>query len=129
MNVEAEILACEREWLLALERHDFGSLADILAEDFSLTSWASEGEIVTKDQYLRDARHVTISSAAIDNCSLQIYEHTAVLKCRLHWNAEFQGRTWCSEFLITDVWANVHGRWRAVARHASTPLKKEALVI
>jgi hypothetical protein len=43
------------------------------------------------------------------------------VKCRLHWNAEMNGRPWVMTFLITDAWLLREGKWRVVTRHASLP--------
>lgn len=120
MSVTDEILKAERNWLAALQQHDLSALERVLADDFTLTPWASAGEIISKHEYLEDAKLVHISSAEVTNCRTQIYGDTAIVKCHLKWMAEYGGLTWAADFLITDVWLKSENHWRAVTRHVST---------
>jgi hypothetical protein len=116
-----EVLLREREWLLALQHRDQASLDDILDNDFTLISWASGGEKLSKSEYLEDFTRVELTSFEIHDCQTQVYESAAVVRCRLEWKARVGERLWDAEFLITDMWILRNGRWRVVARHASLP--------
>ena len=120
MSAEVDVLKREREWLVALERHDFKTLERVLADDFTLTPWASAGETITKREYLEDAKLVHISEADVRGCATQIYGDTAIVKCRLRWVANYGGMTFSADLLITDVWLKFDDGWKAVSRHVST---------
>jgi ketosteroid isomerase-like protein len=120
MSANDEILKAERDWLVALERRDLNTLDRVLAEDFTLTPWASAGEIITKREYLEEAKLARINKADVRGCATQVYGDMAIVKCHLHWMADYADMTWSAEFLITDVWVRFDDGWKAVTRHVST---------
>lgn len=120
-QAEQEVLAREREWLDALCRRDEQSLRSILADEFTLVSWASGGEKLTKDDYLADMRDLDLVSCGTRDCCIDVYDNAAVVRCRLEWEARVSNRMWSAAFLITDVWIRRNGVWHAVARHSSIP--------
>jgi ketosteroid isomerase-like protein len=127
MSATDEVLTAERNWLAALQEHNLRALEKVLADDFTLTPWASSGEIISKQEYLEDAKRIHISSAEVRSCRTQIYGDTAIVKCHLTWTAEYSGLTWAADFLITDVWLKSDNAWRAVTRHVSTPKSPQAM--
>ncbi len=44
-----ELLRLEQAWMKAVQQHDIAALTQILADEFTLTSWASDGEIPIVD--------------------------------------------------------------------------------
>jgi hypothetical protein len=123
---DQEVLAREREWVRAIQFRDTESLNDVLDDEFTLISWASGGEKLTKADYIADLNGVELISCAIRDCITQIFDSTAVVRCLLVWQARVAGQTWNSEFLITDVWVRRREKWRVVARHASLPCSGDA---
>src|SRR6185312_3365380 len=83
----------------------------------------SGGEVLNKQEYLADIPSMRLLSFAIEECSAQVHERAAVVKCGLRWNAEVNGRPLVTTFLITDVWLLREGKWRVVTRHASLPYR------
>jgi ketosteroid isomerase-like protein len=120
MSANDDVLKAERDWLVALERRDLKTLERVLADDFMLTPWASAGEIVTKREYLEEAKRVRVSKADVRGCAIQVYGDTTIVKCHLRWVADYAGTTWSADFLITDVWLHFDDGWKAVTRHVST---------
>lgn len=123
---DQEILARESEWMRAIQQRATLALNDILDDEFTLISWASGGEKLTKADYIADLDGVELISCALRDCTTQVFDSTAVLRCKLEWKARVADRTWEAEFLITDVWIRRHDKWRVVARHASLPRTGEA---
>lgn len=120
MRAKEDVLRAERDWLVALEQRDLRTLERVLADDFTLTPWASAGELVNKREYLEEVKLVRISKADVRDCATQVYGDTAIVKCHLRWAADYAGVTWSADFLITDVWVYFEEGWKAVTRHVST---------
>ena|SRR5689334_4206540 len=116
-----EILARERQWIVALQSRNREVLNDLLDDDFTLISWASGGEKLTKPEYLADVDGIEILACDVRDCVTQVFDTTALIRCRLEWKAKVSERLWDATFLITDVWVRREGKWRVVARHASLP--------
>jgi len=118
-----QLLAREREWILALQRRDRALLEDVLDDEFTLISWASGGEKLTKSEYIADLEGLEILSCDVRDCITQVYDSSALVRCQLEWRAKVAERLWDASFLITDVWVRRESKWRAVARHASLPTR------
>jgi ketosteroid isomerase-like protein len=120
--VEQELVKMENEWARAWQRPDQEALEDLLADDFTLTSERSQGEVAKKRQYIDTTlKLVRGESYSFARLSVRIYGDTAVVNACLQQTATFAGRDWSGDFLLTDVWTKRNGRWRAVARHSSRP--------
>jgi ketosteroid isomerase-like protein len=122
--LEQELVKLENEWARAWQLPDQEALEALLADDFTLTTERSKGEIANKRQYI-DAtlKLVRGESYSFARLSVRIYGDTAVVNAWLQQTATFAGRDWSGDFLLTDVWAKRDGRWQAVARHSSRPDK------
>jgi ketosteroid isomerase-like protein len=120
--VEQELVKMENEWARAWQLPDPGALESIVADDFTLTSSSSKGEITNKRQYIDSTlKLVRGDGFSFEKLAVRIYGETAVINAQFQQNATFAGRDWSGEFLLTDVWVKRDGRWQVVARHASRP--------
>lgn len=120
--VEQELVKMENEWARAWQLPDPGALESIVADDFTLTSSSSKGEITNKRQYIDSTlKLVRGDGFSFEKLSVRIYGETAVINAQFQQTATFAGRDWSGEFLLTDVWVKRDGRWQVVARHASRP--------
>ena len=59
---EREIMALQHAWMKAVMAHDALALEQILADDFTLTSVHSSGELVNKAAYIRSFGKVKSSA-------------------------------------------------------------------
>jgi Domain of unknown function (DUF4440) len=120
--VEQELVKMENEWARAWQLPDPGALESIVADDFTLTSSSSKGEITNKRQYIDSTlKLVRGDGFSFEKLAVRIYGETAVINAQFQQTATFAGRDWSGEFLLTDVWVKREGRWQVVARHASRP--------
>jgi ketosteroid isomerase-like protein len=120
--IEQELVKLENEWARAWQQPDPAALESILADDFTLTSSRSKGEITNKRQYIDTTlKLVRGESYSFEKMTVRIYGDTAVINAQFQQTATFAGQDWSGEFLLTDVWVKRGERWRVVARHASRP--------
>src|SRR3954466_15469643 len=118
---EREILALQHTWMKAVMAHDAAALQDILAEDFTLTSVHSSGELVNKAEYIGSFGKVKNSLFSFRDVVIRIYGEMAVVNSRFHQQYSGDSKESAGEVLMTDVWVKRGGRWQAVSRHASRP--------
>ena len=118
---EREIMALQHDWMKAVMAHDETTLQQILADDFTLTSVHSGGELVGKAAYMASFGKVRNSRFSFRDVVIRIYGEMAVVNSRFHQQYAGESKESAGEFLLTDVWVKRDGRWQAVSRHASRP--------
>jgi ketosteroid isomerase-like protein len=120
--VEQELVKKENEWARAWQLPDPAALENIIADDFTLISSLSKGEVTNKRQYIDSTlKLVRGDGYSFVRMTVRIYGDTGVINAQFQQNATFAGHDWSGEFLLTDVWVKRNGRWQVVARHASRP--------
>ena len=120
--VEQELVKMENEWARAWQLPDPSALENIIADDFTLISSRSKGEITNKRQYIDSTlKLVRGDGYSFERMNVRVYGDTAVITAQFQQNATFAGHDWSGEFLLTDVWVKRDGRWQVVARHSSRP--------
>lgn len=120
--VEQELVKMENEWARAWQLPDPVALENIIADDFTLFSSRSKGEVTNKRQYIDSTlKLVRGDGYSFERMTVRIYGDTAVINAQFQQNATFAGHDWSGEFLLTDVWVKRDGRWQVVARHSSRP--------
>ena len=111
----------ENEWRDALCSKDMDRLRDLVHPDFVLIGTRSTGPFVMhRDDWL-DA----IQRREVDDIELEVHDATAldqvmVGTVQAKWRVKYLGRVIEDCVLLTDVWVQDGGRWRALRRH-STP--------
>ena len=111
----------ENEWRDALCSKDMERLRDLVHPDFVLIGTRSTGPFVMhRDDWL-DA----IQRREVDDIELEVHDATAldqvmVGTVQAKWRVKYLGRVIEDCVLLTDVWVQDAGRWRALRRH-STP--------
>jgi ketosteroid isomerase-like protein len=115
------IESLEQEWRDALCNRDMDRLRALVHPDFVLIGTRSSGPFVMhRDQWL-DA----IQRREVDSIELEVHDATALDQVMVgtvlaKWRVKYLGRVIEDCVLLTDVWAQDDGQWRALRRH-STP--------
>ncbi|HKC34518.1 MAG TPA: nuclear transport factor 2 family protein [Chitinophagaceae bacterium] len=123
--MEQKFLELETNWMNAWKNKDEAAARKIIADEFTLTSSLSTGELVDKDEWIeRVLRKLDCKVLRIDKLQARVYNKTAVLNIWFHQEAIVNGKDWNGNFLLTDVWVQKNENWQVVARHASW-LQKE----
>lgn len=111
----------EREWRDALCRKDMDRLRALIHPDFVLVGTRSAGPfMMSRDEWL-DA----IQRRDVETIELEVRDATVLPEVMLgtvhaRWRLKYLGRVIEDCVLLTDVWINDEGQWRAIRRH-STP--------
>ena len=110
----------ENKWMNAWKNKDEKTVREILADDFTLTSSLSTGELITKEQWIAALPKYICKSFAFDTIKVRVNGNTAVLNIWYHQQATVNGKEWDGNFLMTDVWVKQkNDNWQVIARHAS----------
>ena len=115
------IEALEREWRDALCRKDMAKLRSLVHPDFVLIGTRSSGPFTMGREEWLDA----IQRREVAGIELEIRDATALDQVMLgtvqaKWRIKYLGRVIEDCVLLTDVWVQDKGTWRAIRRH-STP--------
>jgi uncharacterized protein (TIGR02246 family) len=123
---EREITELSIDWMNAWINSDAATLEGILAEDFTLTSSRSTGELVSRKMWLdMAATEIIGKSFAYDDIKVRVYGDAAVMNSVATQEATAFGQNWSGKFLLTDVWVRRDGRWKVVTRHGSRPMTEK----
>jgi ketosteroid isomerase-like protein len=122
---ESDFMKLEQSWVDAIAKHDEAAIRNLLADEFTLTSAFSTGDLINKDQFIKNFMHaISGMSATFQDFLVRTYGDVAVVKFRSNSNYTFNGEDRSGDYLITDVWVKRGGRWQVVTRHATLLLKK-----
>jgi ketosteroid isomerase-like protein len=120
-----QFVGLEQDWMKAVAVHDQDALKRFMADEFTLTSAYSSGDLVTKDQFIKNVQSVNQKEISFHDASVKIYGDVAVLKARITDNYIMNGEDRSGDYLITDVWVKRDGQWQVVTRHSSVPMKQQ----
>jgi ketosteroid isomerase-like protein len=111
----------ESEWRDALCRRDMEKLRDLVHPDFVLIGTRSTGPFIMRRNDWLDA----IQRRDVETIELEVHDASAIGEAMVgtvlaKWRVKYLGRVIEDCVILTDVWVQEEGRWRALRRH-STP--------
>jgi len=123
--MEQKFIDLETKWMNAWKNKDEATARKIIADEFTLTSSLSTGDLVNKEEWIEKVLHnFDCKELRIDKLQVRVYNKTAVLNIWFHQDAVVNGKDWNGDFLLTDVWVQKNEDWQVVARHSSWLQKK-----
>ena len=118
--MEQLFLDLESRWMTAWKNKDEAVARSLMADEFTLTSSLSTGDLVDKEDWIEKAlNHYHCRDFTFKKVKTRVYDRTAVLNIWYHQDATANGKDWSGDFLITDIWVQKKDDWLVVARHAS----------
>ena len=119
-SLEQKFRVLESNWMTAWKNRDESTLRNVLADEFTLTSSLSKGNLVDKEEWIDKAmNHYECREFSIEKLRVHLYENTAVVNISFRQEAMANGKDWSGDFLLTDVWVRKNDQWQVVCRHAS----------
>jgi hypothetical protein len=123
--MEKKFIDLETKWMNAWKNKDEATVREIIADEFTLTSSLSTGDLINKEEWIEKVLHnFDCKDLSIDKLQARIFDRTAVLNIWFHQEAIVNGKDWNGNFLLTDVWIQKNETWQVVARHSSWLQKK-----
>jgi ketosteroid isomerase-like protein len=124
-TIEARVRERVEEWTRAVVGHDAATLDHLLADDFTFTSSASTGPLMTKAQYVAFVLNILeVVAFRFDDVRIRAYGQVALMTSHYSQTGRVFGEQWEAEFLLSDVWVEADGVLRAVARHSGQPVRE-----
>ncbi len=116
-----ELESAERALLEALQRGDAPACADLLHEDFLITTAGWSSEPVGKREWL-DALsgRMTLDRFDLRLLATRSYGDASIVLVESHQEGTHDGAEFALTFRYTDVWVRDGVNLRLAARHAST---------
>lgn len=119
--VGATIRALEQRWQKALEKHDFDTIEDLIADDFVGTS--TTGRLGSKSTLLyelkRDKNTYTSATARRMVVRSQGARTAVVTGISKERGTTPDGRRFSNSRRFTDTWVERNGRWQCIASHVT----------
>jgi hypothetical protein len=119
-TMEQQFIDLETRWMNAWKNKDEATARSLVADEFTLISSLSPGELTNKEQWIDKAiHHYACIDFIINRLEARVYNKTAVLNIWFYQDAVANGKDWSGDFLLTDIWVEKNGGWQVVARHSS----------
>jgi ketosteroid isomerase-like protein len=111
----------EREWRDALCKKDMERLRALVHPDFVLIGTRSTGPFMMgRDEWLDAIQRREVDTIDLDVRDATVLPEVLIGTVHARWRLKYLGRVIEDCVLLTDVWVNDGGEWRAIRRH-STP--------
>lgn len=111
----------ENEWRDALCSKDMDRLEALVHPNFVLIGTRSTGPFMMhRDEWLDAIQRRDVETIVVDVQDATAHDNVMVGTVQAKWRVKYLGRVIEDCVLLTDVWVQDDGQWRALRRH-STP--------
>jgi ketosteroid isomerase-like protein len=111
----------ERDWRDALCRKDMDRLRALIHPDVVLIGTRSTGPfMMSRDEWLDAIQRREVDAIELDVRDATVLPEVMIGTVHARWRLKYLGRVIEDCVLLTDVWVQDEGQWRAIRRH-STP--------
>jgi ketosteroid isomerase-like protein len=116
-NTETTIIGLEKKWADAIVKRDMATLNELIADDFTGTSWA--GNTYSKTNAIEDIefRVYVAESIDLEGMNVKVFGDTAVVTLSQVEKSKYENRDCSGRYGYTDVWVKRDGRWQAVSSY------------
>jgi hypothetical protein len=118
-----QLIQLEVRWMDAWKKQDRKSLEEILAPGFILTSVTTD-DLIDRTSWLSGLQRVLKKEFSFKDFHVKLYGDSAVVRSKFHQIATLDSSDFSGEFIFTDTFVLIDGRWQAVARHSSWSTKR-----
>ena len=117
----AVVEGLEREWRDALCSRDMERLQSLVHKDFVLIGTRSTGPfMMSRDDWLDATQRREVDAIDVEVQDATVVGDVMIGTVQARWRLKYLGRVIEDCVVLTDVWVQDEGRWRALRRH-STP--------
>jgi ketosteroid isomerase-like protein len=114
---EEIIIALERKWAEAIVNRDIAALNDIIADDFTGTSWTGDTYSKTKAMEDIEFRVFVAESLNLEDIKVTVFGDTAVVSLTQVEKSKYDDFDCSGRYGYNDVWVKRDGRWQAVSSY------------
>lgn len=119
-----ELKKASFDFFEAVKNRDSLGMINGLAEEFTLTSSESNGELLGRAGYVMGSmlpQILIVEAFNLYDFKIRVYGEVAIVQSRIDWKSEYRGQPWNADFLNTDIFVWREKRWQVVHRHSSYP--------
>jgi ketosteroid isomerase-like protein len=116
-NAELTVLGLEKKWAEAIVNRDMGTLNEIIADDFTGTSWSGDTYSKTKAVDDIEFRIYVAQSLDLENIKVKVFGDTAVVSLTQVEKSTYGNRDCSGRYGYSDVWMKRNGSWQAVSSY------------
>lgn len=110
----------ERDWAVAVQKNDQGSLDAIVANEFVERDAAYPDKTVTRAEWMKkNIKDYGLDPLAIRSMTVRAFLGNAVVTFVQKQKAAPSGTNQSGVYLIVDLWVNNHGKWQVASRSLS----------
>jgi ketosteroid isomerase-like protein len=111
-TVQSDFQRLEDTWAAAVTAGDVAAAANLLADDFVLSSSGGVGPNVSRAEWLQTLPQIETASLAATVEEVRVFAATAVVRARLEWQATLGTRDLSGAYAITDVFSRQGDEWK-----------------
>jgi ketosteroid isomerase-like protein len=116
-NDELTVIGLEKKWAEAIVSRDMGTLNEIIADDFTGTSWS--GDTYSKTNAVDDIefRIYVAQSLDLENVKVKVFGDTAVVTLTQVEKSKYDDKDCSGRYGYSNVWMKRNGVWQAVSSY------------
>jgi ketosteroid isomerase-like protein len=116
-NVEETIIGLERKWAEAIVNRDMVTLDELIADDFTGTSWS--GDTYSKTKAIEDIEFKVYAAQSLDleGIKVNVFGDTAVVTLTQVEKSKIENKDHSGRYGYSDVWVKRDGSWQAVSSY------------
>jgi ketosteroid isomerase-like protein len=119
---EATIRGLEAKWADAYKQRKVGELADLLADDYVITT--EDGTTYSKVGFVSFSMGpIRVDASELSDLKIRMHDNVAVVTGLYHESGETAGKPYDYRDRLTDVWMKIGGKWQLIVSHYSLPSK------
>ena len=116
-NAEATIIGLEKKWAEAIVARDMGTLNELIADDFTGTSWSGDTYSKTKAVEDIEFRVYVAQSLDLEGIKVKVFGDSAVVTLTQIEKSKYDNKDCSGRYGYTDVWLKRNGSWQAVSSY------------
>jgi ketosteroid isomerase-like protein len=116
-NDELTVIGLEKKWAEAIVSRDMGTLNEIIADDFTGTSWSGDTYSKTKAVDDIEFRIYVAQSLDLENVKVKVFGDTAVVTLTQVEKSKYDDKDCSGRYGYSNVWMKRNGVWQAVSSY------------
>jgi ketosteroid isomerase-like protein len=110
--VQQEFQRLEDRWATAVAAGDAAAAAELLADDFALSSSGGVGPAVSRAEWLHTLPQIETTSLSANVEEARVFAAVAVVRAELEWEARLGERDLSGRYAITDIFSKHGDGWK-----------------
>jgi ketosteroid isomerase-like protein len=110
--VKEDFQRLEDRWAAAVAARDLTAAADLLADDFVLSSSGGVAPTASRTDWLHTLPQIETTSLSAVVREVRVFDAVAVVQAQLEWQARLGARDLSGSYAVTDIFNRHGGEWK-----------------